>query len=253
MNGMIGCLDQDAARTVAARLSALVPGVLVALAIGVSPVLAQDAPAEDDRPGVAVFEFADGGSYGPDREDFEALGVGLQQMLLTELMRNSELRIVERSILREILQEQDLAVEGRVDPATAAQVGRLIGARYSITGFFADFWGTFRMDARIVDVETGEVLRSERVRGDREDIYRMLVELSALITDAADLPPLPAAERQERQLREIPAQAITLYSRAQVLEDLGETESARELYQRIVSDFPHMVEAEEALRQLPGA
>ncbi|MFW6175641.1 MAG: tetratricopeptide repeat protein [Acidobacteriota bacterium] len=45
---------------------------------------------------------------------------------------------------------------------------------------------------------------------------------------------------------------MTLYSRAQVLEDLGEVEGARELYQRIVSDFPEMVEAEQALEQLSG-
>ncbi|MEX2530020.1 MAG: CsgG/HfaB family protein [Gemmatimonadota bacterium] len=233
------------------RTSSVVVVSILALASGAPSVWAQDTPVQDDRPGLAVFEFANGGSYGPDREDFEALGVGLQQMLLTELMQNSELRIVERSVLREILAEQDLAEAGRIDPATAAEIGRLVGARYSITGVFADLWGSFRIDARIIDGETGEILRAERVRGDREDIYGLLVELSGLMTAAADLPPLPAVEREAREAREIPAQAITLYSRAQVLEDLGETDGARELYQRIVSDFPQMVEAEAALRQLP--
>jgi TolB-like protein len=226
--------------------------LILAFASGAPSAWAQDPPVPDNRPGVAVFEFANGGSYGPDRENFETLGVGLQQMFLTELMQNSELRIVERSILREILTELDLAEAGRIDPATAAEVGRLVGARYSITGVFADLWGQFRMDARIIDGETGEILQAERVRGEREDIYQLLVELTSLMTAAADLPPLPAARREEREAREIPAQAITLYSRAQVLEDLGETDGARELYQRIVSDFPQMVEAEAALRQLPG-
>lgn len=234
------------------RLTAVVSALALA-GVGIAqPATAQQDPAADDRPGVAVFEFANGGSYGPDRQDFADLGVGLQQMLLTELSQSSDLRIVERSTLRELLAEQDLAVEGRVDPRTAAEVGRLVGARYTITGVFADVWGDFRMDARIIDGETGEVMRSERVRGEREELYSLLVELASQVMEGVDLPPLPAPERDARQSREIPAEAITLYSRAQVLEDLGETQGARELYQRIVSDFPDMVEAEQALEQLSG-
>src|SRR5690606_38039589 len=61
--------------------------------------------AFDDRPAIAVFPFANGGSYGQDAENFEALEVGVQQMLLTELAQNSELRIVERSLIRDILAE----------------------------------------------------------------------------------------------------------------------------------------------------
>jgi len=229
-------------------------GAWILFSAGVaSPATAQEEPsAQDSRPGVAVFQFANGGSYGPERQDFSDLGVGLQQMLLTELSQSSDLRIVERATLQQILDEQDLAVEGRVDASTAARVGRLVGARYAITGVFTDVWGDFRMDARIVDGETGEVLGSERVRGEREELYGLLVELASRVIEGVDLPPLPTAQREERESREIPAEAITLYSRAQVLQDLGETEGARELYQRIVSDFPDMVEAEEALEQLSG-
>jgi curli biogenesis system outer membrane secretion channel CsgG len=207
-------------------------------------------PGFDDRPAIAVFPFANGGSYGQDAENFEALEIGVQQMLLTELAQNSSLRIVERSLLRDILAEQDLATAGRVDPQTAANVGRLVGARYIITGQFTDLYGDFRMDGRIINVETGEIIRTEQVRAQRERLYDLLVDLAGRMTAGVNLPPLPANVRAARLDRQIPAEALTLYSRAQVYQDAGRTDRAIELYRSIADQFPEMTEAREALRQL---
>ncbi|TVP77165.1 MAG: hypothetical protein EA352_04185 [Gemmatimonadales bacterium] len=227
--------------------------ILALLLVLTLPLAAQDAEeGVDDRPGVAILPFTDGGSFGADREDLAALSVGLQQILITELQQNSQLRIVDRSVLREVLEEQDLAEEGRVDAATAARVGQIVGARYVVTGGYMDLSGDFRLDARIVDGETTETPWSDYVRGDRSDLYALLVDMAGKITSGADLPALPMEVREEREARPIPPQAITLYSRAQVLQDVGQTDRARELYQRIVSDFPEMTEAGEALEQLDG-
>jgi TolB-like protein len=221
------------------------------LLLGPASLAAQDAEP-DTRPGVAVLPFENGGSFGPDREDFEALQVGLQQMLLTELAQNSSLRVVERALLRALLEEQELALANRVQAGTAAEIGRLIGARYVITGAFMDVWGDFRMDARVIDVETGEILRTEQVRNRRERIYDMLVDLAGKVTEGADLPPLPIEARRERESREIPAEAVILFSRAQTYEDFGDRDRAIEAYQRIVSEFPEMTEARQALEQISG-
>jgi TolB-like protein len=218
--------------------------LLAALPAG---VLAQD---QDTRPGIAVFPFTNGGSYGAAQEDLEALTVGLQQMLLTELGQNDAMRVVERGILRDLMAEQDLGASGRVDAQTAARLGRIVGARYAITGVFIDLNGDFRMDGRVIDVETTEILRTEQVRDDRENLYGMLVELAAEITDGLDLPPLPAQVREARAEREVSDRAITLYSRAQQYEDYGRKEQAIELYRQIAQEFPAMVEARERLDQL---
>jgi len=204
----------------------------------------------DTRPAIGVFPFANGGSYGADSEDLEALTIGIQQMLLTELEQNSALRIVERSQLREILGELDLAVSGRVEAATAAQVGKIVGARYMVTGVFIDLNGDFRMDGRIVDVETSEILKTAQVRDRIDNLYELLFDLAASITEGVELPPLPDEVREERRAREIPAEAVTMFSRAQYYEDGGRKERAVELYRQIADKFPDMTEASEALRQL---
>lgn len=220
------------------------------LAAGIAAVPVASSQGQDTRPGIAVMAFEDGGSYGQDAEDFAALRVGLQQMLLTELAQNSALRIVERSQLNAILQEQELASSGRADANTAAQIGKLVGARYMVFGSFIDFYGDFRIDARIVDVETSELLKTERVRDQRDKLYDLLVTLSSQLTSGVNLPALSREIREQREAREIPAEAMTLYSRALVYQDRGRTERAIELYRRITDEFPQMTEAQEALRQL---
>jgi TolB-like protein len=221
-----------------------------ALAVSATAAAAQN---QDTRPGIAVLPFTNGGSYGANREDLEALQVGVQELLLTELNASGNLRVVERSRIRLILEEQGLAEAGRVDAATAARVGRIVGARYVVTGVFIDLNGDFRMDGRIVDVETSEILRTEQVRDRRDNLYDLLVELATKITQGVNLPPLPAAAREERKEREIPPEAITLFSHAQVFQDAGRTDRAIELYERITREFPQMTQAREALRQIRGA
>lgn len=227
-----------------------IAGLVAALALLVPA--AADAQTPDTRPGIAVLPFTNGGSYGDAKEDLDALQVGVQELLLTELAQNEGLRIVDRARIRDLLDEQGLAAAGRVDAATAARIGRVVGARYVVTGGFVDLNGNFRLDGRIVDVETSEVLKSQQVRGQRDDLFDLLVDLSAKITEDIDLPPLPAAQREARKEQDIPGEAVTLFSRAQVYADAGRTEQAIQLYERIAQRFPDMTQAKEALRQLRG-
>lgn len=214
--------------------------------------LAATAQQTDARPGLAVFPFTNGGAYGPEKEDLAPLEVGIQQMILTELAQNPNLRVVERSELRRILEEQDLVRAGRVDPSTAAQVGRLVGARYVVTGSFIDLFGNFRLDARIIDVETSELVNAVELRSRRENLYQLLVDMAGRVVEGVSLPPLEVAMVAQRRSRAIPAEAVTLFSRAQVYEDGGRNEQAIELYRQIAQRFPEMTEAREALRQLTG-
>ncbi|MGD8319982.1 MAG: CsgG/HfaB family protein [Gemmatimonadota bacterium] len=236
-----------------ARLVTVSVAVALAQAAWVGTAQAQ-AAQEDHRPGVAVLRFDNGGSHGDNAEagDFDALEVGLQQMLLTELSQSSDLRIIERGRLNALLAEQDLAAEGRAEKAGAAQIGKLVGARYVVLGSFTDLFGQFRMDARVVDVETGDVLDSESVMDRREKIYDLLVDLAGKIIADVNLPALPAETTESRKSRNIPAEAITLFSRAQVFADGGHKDRAIQLYRRLTDEFPDMVQAKEALQQLTG-
>ena len=223
-----------------------------ALALAAGLVAPQVASAQDTRPGVAVMPFSDGGSYGQDKEDFEALSVGLQDMLLTELAFNDQLRVVERGRIRDLLQELELDASGKVDASSAAEVGKLVGARYMIFGSFIDWYGDFRLNVRVVSVETGEIVKVNRARDDRENLFPMVVELANSLTEDLDLPALSRQAYEQRMERseEIPQEALRLYSKALLYADRGDTDRAIELFSQVATEFPEYTEAQEALRQL---
>lgn len=181
----------------------------LALALAVGLMAPPVAQAQDTRPGIGVWIFENGGSYGQDAEDFEALRVGLQQILMTELARNPAIRVVERSQLNALIAEQDLAAAGRVDVNTAAQVGRIIGAKFMVLGGFVDWFGDFRLDARIVDCETTEIVKAIGLQEPREELYQLIVALTSRLTSDVNLPALEIEEELQEQAREIPVEALT--------------------------------------------
>ncbi len=222
----------------------------LALAAGLAAPGAVMAQGQDARPGVAVLPFYNGGSYGQGKEDFDALQVGLQQMLITEFAQNSQLRIVERGRIKDLLAEQDLGAGGRVDQNTAAKIGKLVGAKYVVLGGFIDFYGDFRMDGRIVNVETGELVKVVKVQDKRDKLYALVVNLAGGITKDANLPALPRQAMEQRESRQVPTEAMQWYSRALLYADRGDNQKAAELFNKAIAVFPNYTEAQEGLRQL---
>lgn len=231
--------------TIGARKISLLGVALAALAI---PLAAQDS-----RPGIAVLPFENGGSYGKDKEDFDALRKGIAATLIYELARNPGARLVEREQTQRLLDEQGLGVAERVDAATAAKVGKLVGARYMITGSFIDLYGDFRVDARIIDVETGEIMkvvRSDPKLHDRRDMFRMIESVARAIMADTKLPPLPTSAAQRGA---VPTEALAHFSRALLYEDRGDKPKAIEYYQKALAVFPNYAEANEGLRKARGS
>jgi TolB-like protein len=233
-----------------ARLAVAVASLL---AVGV-PLRAQ-APAQtpDTRPGIAVMPFDNGGSYGQGKEDFDALEKGIAGMLISELAQNPAARLVEREDIQRLIDEQNLGSAGRVDPQTAAKIGKLVGARYVVLGSFIDFYGDFRVDARLVNVETSEVVKVESDRAPREHLYDIIRTVATHLMADANLPPLAKPVSDQHMSRQVPTEALTFYSRALLYQDRGERDKAVEMYQRAIAIFPDYTEASEGLKRLKNS
>lgn len=122
----------------------------------------------------------------------------IQDIFVTELSEigTGKIRLIDREALEKIRAEQNFGQSGEVDPATAVKLGKLLGVKYMITGKItrfaykkggfktgwlagaavsrltgnsdlghaagsvdigkAEFSG--RLDARVIDVETGEII-----------------------------------------------------------------------------------------------
>src|SRR2546428_674748 len=79
---------------------------LAALATGAGALSAQGRA--DTRPGLAVFPIWNSGSYGQDKENFDALQKGMAAMIISELAANPGARVVEREELQRLLDDQNL-------------------------------------------------------------------------------------------------------------------------------------------------
>jgi curli biogenesis system outer membrane secretion channel CsgG len=137
---------------------------------------------------VAVMDFEYGtvrsyvsGLFGTDVD----VGKGMADLIVKHLVRDGTYTVVERKMLDKILAEQNFSTSDRANPASAAQIGKLLGLDAMIVGSITQFgsedknlkiggagggWGGFgvggvgrskaivTMDARVVDIDTAEIL-----------------------------------------------------------------------------------------------
>lgn len=91
----------------------------------------------------------------------ERVGMGemLASMASTALV-NGGVGVVERARIDAVLAEQSLQRTSHVDPATAVQMGKVVGATSLITGTVAEFEGRLVFDVRRVDVKSGKVVQA---------------------------------------------------------------------------------------------
>lgn len=229
------------------------PAACLLMLLAAAPVSAQQP---DTRPGLAVLPFENGGSFGQGQEDYDALRRGIAGILISELSQNNAIRLVDRAETQRILDEQALASAGRVDAATAAQVGKLVGARYMVTGTFIDLYGEFRLDARLINVETGEIMkvvRNDPQYKDVKQLYRVIQSVAQRLMADTKLSALPVSSTTTVAAREVPTEALNLYSRALLYEDRGDRTRAIELYEKALDKFPDFTEAKEGLRKARGS
>ena len=129
------------------------------------------------------------------RPDLEPLGRGASDMLVTDLGSAPGLRMVERARLSEVLAELDLARSGFVDPATAQRLGKGVGANVIVVGSITVAIEGMRLDARAIDVATGEVRASAQATGKDEEFFKLEHEVAEKLlaglgvkTDVAERP-----------------------------------------------------------------
>ena len=129
------------------------------------------------KPSLGVAEFRNETSaawwYG-------GVGDDLAGMLTNELVGTGKFKVVERSKLGPVLEEQNLAEAGRVSKKTGAKIGKLTGAEYlvfaTVSAFETDVKGT----------GGGVSFRGISVGGKKEDAY-MAVDLRVVNTTTGEI------------------------------------------------------------------
>lgn len=218
-------------------------------------VLAPSAFAQNTPPVFAVLPFDNSGSYGQDKEVFQALELGIPATIGATIASHPGARLADESRVRQALGSHHLAASQHVDAATAAQIAKAAGARYIVTGSFADFYGKLRITARLVDGDDGRIIavasNNDPKLQSRAQLAAIIQHVTEKMTGAAGLPPFPAATAARAAA--VPTDALDQYSRGLLFESQGDKAKASDFYRRALSVLPDYTQARDGLQRVGGS
>lgn len=138
-------------------------------------LIAGAAMAADPAIGVAEFKNTTHAGWW-----YSDVGNDLAGMLTNELAATGKFKIVERSKLGPIIDEQNLSEAGRVSDATRVKAGKLTGARYLVFATVSAF------DTKSAGGGGGITIRGINLGGKKEDAY-MAVDLRVVDTKTGEI------------------------------------------------------------------
>jgi tetratricopeptide (TPR) repeat protein len=169
-------------RDVATLLNRLRSGVIVA-----APVDAGER--------VAIAGFANLTGHGAD----DWLGTGLAETVTTALQEVDGVDAWGRERLRETLRK--LGVEsGELAAEDAEQLGRMLSARWVVSGGFQRLGEQVRVTARVLDVPAGRVVRVVMSDGDMNHLFDLQDRIVSDLTEALRVTATQTREREETQV-----------------------------------------------------
>jgi TolB-like protein len=238
---------------------ALVAAAAVGLAAAPAPLAAQGKPT------VAILYF-NNNAFTPNARDYDGLTKGVPDFLVTEMANNPSIRVIERDQVQKLIDEQKLVGSGQVDRETAVKVGKLLGAQHMIFGgFMADPKGTFRIDARAVNVETSAIEHVDRVEGSSDNVLALISQLAGKLNSGLKLPIMPtrtgdaspasgARQAGAPSAAKLPMRYAVMYGKALDKTDKGDKAGAVELFNAVLKEFPDYAPAKNGMAKVkPGS
>ncbi len=108
---------------------------------------------------IAVLDIE---NLSPDDSSGDDLGGLLSSEIVSRLSTKPGVQVIERQKLLSVLQELKLGSSELTDESVRLKVGRMLGARRMVFGGYLVSGGSMRLDLRLVDVETGRVLKTAK-------------------------------------------------------------------------------------------
>jgi TolB-like protein len=166
----------------------------------VAPFRPPSTTSSDGKMTLGIMYF-DNNIMSKDHDSLDRLRMGIVGALITELSKVQKLTVVEREKIDALRGEIEMQWKGDgFDQQTVQKFGKLLGAQALCFGSFMDtpfssggcsipFYkkstgeGQMRIDARIVVVETGAILKAEEITGQKQELFRLIKQLGLKVAD----------------------------------------------------------------------
>jgi TolB-like protein len=143
------------------------------------PVIEENNRTLSNPQRIAILGFENTGK----ESEYGDLGIPLSIMLKTDLSTVKNLTLVDRQSLEKVLNEQKLNNSQKFDISTATKIGKLLGAQIILTGTYFEMFGSLRIDAKFINVETGQIIFSIGSQGSREKFFELQKDLANKIVE----------------------------------------------------------------------
>jgi TolB-like protein len=97
------------------------------------------------------------------------IGLFISEELVNRLGRSKKINLVERRDLKRVLEELQLHMSGIADASSAKEVGVILGAEVLCTGTIIELPKSFKINARLIDTETGRIFATAGTTVDKSE------------------------------------------------------------------------------------
>jgi len=176
---------------------------------------------------IAISYFQDNSQ----EKAYSNLEKGLANMMITQFSNTEGVNVVERDRLSELLKEIELGKGGYIDEKTAPKLGKGLGAGYILFGSYMVMGDSVRIDARLMNVESGKVEVSDSVSGTSSNLFPMVDQLGEKLLQRFQY--RAPADAQSASLND-----IATYSEGLVLLDEGKVKEGSDLLKTLTMKSP---------------
>ena len=181
------------------------------------------------------------------------LGRGLAELLTTDLAQSPKLTVVERERVQALLDEIELQRSGATDPRSGVRAGRILRAGTLVAGGIQQAGSDLRVDAPVVNVNTGSVVASPSDTRTLDHLFTIERNIAFGIFKSLGIT-LTTAERDSIERRPTKSLAAFLaYSRGLAFQDEGRFDDAGRMFDQALRLDPGFSAARQQAQQAHAA
>lgn len=189
-----------------------------------------------------------------DKDKYDPLEKGFAELMIDQLNGSVDLKVIERERIQWILDEIGLENDpNKFDQSSAVRVGKQLGVHSILLGSFIKVKGTIKLLARLVKVETSEILATEQASGDADEFFEIAENLSLKVAKKINASLTKADIEKGNETKSL--DAMMSYSEGLVLLEKGNYKGAYDKFMQALQMDPKYDKAKmkaDSLKPLLG-
>lgn len=184
---------------------------------------------------------------------YSPLARGLSELLVIDLSKLADLKLVERLKLKALLDELGISQSQYFDQSRVPRAGKLMGAKRVIAGQLSQPEGNdLKLESGVIDVVDGFVEYPDNVEGKLEQFFRLEKELAANILENLGHPLTPELRAELEKLPTDSFLAFLSYCLGLEYVDQGMYALAEAQFNNALKEDPDFVLAKQARDDVVG-